>query len=276
MIDYIKIIIVICLLLFATLVKSQDVELGRKVWYSNYTFVKINSRFSIDNFLVFSFDKDKNNRFGFAQTDLGLNYHYNKKLKFFIAYSNSQFRYSDFYLKRYKSEPNSLGFMTFQRLGLGVQYIWKINRNFKLTNKLVGQYYFPTLEKYKFRYVYITTLAFKHRKLPLKLKPFVQSFLYYYSGGLEYDYINTNNGLVEPASPNGIHRVRFRGGASIKPFSNFKPLSLKIYYGIQKEFNTRYGNDINVQKIGTYTGNVYTKMKFNNYSIFGLQLNLVF
>lgn len=266
----------VVLLLMTGESKAQDVAMGRKAWYSNYTSVRLNSRFSIDNFLVFSYDKDKNNRFGFAQTDLGLNYHYTKKFKVFVAYSNSQFRYSDSYLKKYNTEANSLGFMTFQRFGVGFQHNWRMNRNFRMSNKLVGQYYFPTLEKYKFRYVFVGTLNYRHRKLPLNLRPFVQGFLYYYSGGLEYDYFNEDNGEIEPASPNGLHRYRVRGGFSLRPIPTFKPLSLKFYYGIQREFNTGFGNDINVEKIGAYTGNVYTKMKFNNYSIAGIQLNLIF
>ena len=255
---------------------AQDLSNNQKLWLSNYTFVKINSRFSIDNFAVVSYDLNANNRLGFAQTDLGLNYNLRKRLRLFIAYSNNQFRFLNSYYKRYDTDPNSLGMFTVHRLGMGAQHTWKINRNWRFTNKLVGQFYTPKLLKYQFRHMYVGTINYRHRKLPFKFRPFAQGFLYYYSGGFKYDYKDDETGEVESLSPNGLHRYRLRAGFSFKPIPKFKPLTLKAYYGFQREFNFPFGNDLNVERIGTYTGNTYTDLKFNDYSIWGLQFNLVF
>tara|TARA_B100000674_G_scaffold223733_1_gene183561 strand:- start:1208 stop:2026 length:819 start_codon:yes stop_codon:yes gene_type:complete len=267
--------IVLIVLLFTNfVVYTQDLTNNQKLWLSNYTFVKLNSRFSIDNFYVTSYDLHKNNRFGFAQTDLGLNYRFNKRIRFFIAYSFSQFRFLNSYYKRYDREPNSMGYMGFHRFGFGTQYSYKINRNFRVLNKVVAQLYTPRLQKYKYRYMHVFTLNYRHRKLPFKLRPFAQSFLYYYSGGFNYDYKN-EEGEIDSAPPNGLHRYRVRFGFSFKPVPKMKLLTLKAYYGFQQEFNTPWGNDLNVKRIGTYTGNMFTDMKFNNYTIWGLQLNLI-
>tara|TARA_Y100000589_G_scaffold312872_1_gene333652 strand:- start:2051 stop:2869 length:819 start_codon:yes stop_codon:yes gene_type:complete len=261
-------------LVMSFVVCSQDLTNNQKLWLSNYTFVKLNSRFSLDNFYVMSYDLHKNNRFGFAQTDLGFNYHLNKKLRFFMAYSNSQFRFLNSYYNRYDREPNSLGYMTFHRFGLGTQYIYKINRNFRVINRVVAQFYTPKLQKYKYRHMHVFTINYRHRKLPFRIRPFAQSFLYYYSGGFDYEYKNETS-EVESAPPNGLHRYRIRFGFSFKPLPKVKLLTLKAYYGFQQEFNTPWGNDLNVERIGNYTGNVYTDMKFNNYIIWGVQFNLI-
>lgn len=264
------------IVLTSSFLKGQDLSSNQKLWLSNYTFVKINSRFSLDNFVVVSHDLHKNNRLGFAQTDLSFNYNYTKQLRFFIAYSNNQFRFLNSYFERYDTEPNSLGMFTVHRLGLGTQYTWKINRNWRYINKFVSQYYTPKLLKYQFRHMYTGTINYRHRKLPFKLQPFAQYFLYYYSGGFKYDYIDEENNEVESAAPNGLHRYRARFGVGFKPFRKYKPLSFKLYYGFQQEFNTPFGNNLNIQRFEEDSELVFTDLKFNNYQIWGAQLNLIF
>ncbi|MBO6515591.1 MAG: hypothetical protein JJ975_03480 [Bacteroidia bacterium] len=265
------------LILMSKKVEAQDLTPGSKMWYSNYTYFKLNSRFYLDNYLVTSFDLKEGHPFGFVQTDLALNYKLSKKLRFLVAYSNAQFRYRDSYEERYDKEPNALNAFSVHRLGVGAQYRLKLTRTFRFNQKLVTQYYVPQLEKFRWRVVYSGKLEYKHRKAPLQMVPYVQYFLYYYAGGKEFelsedlDEPDDEPQFTDPA--NGFHRYRLRAGLRFKPLPSCDPLSLTLYYAMQREFNLDgFGGELNIP----VEGRRRPLLPFNNFNIIGLQANLVF
>ncbi len=267
------------LLLLIPMTKAQDLTPGNKVWYSNYTYVRLNSRFYLDNFLVASFDLNEGHPFGFVQTDLGLNYRLSKKVHFLVAYSNTQMRYFDSYEYRYDRESNWWDKFTVHRIGVGGQYRLKLSPKWRFNQKLVAQYYTPQLEKFRFRGVYSGKLSFRHRKAPLQMTPYVQYFLYYYAGGKELEIPQVEETFSEfeeeqfTEPPNGLHRYRLRAGLRFKPIPSYKPLSMVFYYAAQREFNLDgFGSALNIP----VEGRSRPLLPFNNFNIIGAQLNLIF
>jgi len=277
---YLILIIALCL---GFGIFAQDLEEGSNLWTSNYVFVRLNSRLSIDNFSLASFNLQREGRFGFFQNETGLNYDIDRSNRILMTYSNGQYNFRSIYEDLYDKGPNVLNRFTIHRFGLGYQHRHRFNRNWRMANKLVAQYYIPTLEKYRFRWMYVNTLEFRHRKLPMDLRPFTQFYLYYYSGGLEFEYAseeaNEEGEFIRLASPNGLHRYRWRTGFSFRPIAQWDFLSIKAYFALQREFNTPWGNDLNVQQSfeneeGELEGGL--GLPFNNFRIYGLQLNLIF
>ncbi len=266
--------IIVGLILFCiNITSAQDDEPRNSIWYSNYIYVKLNKKFYLDNFLVSAFDLDKKHRFGFIQTDLALNYRLNKKIRFLGAYSNSQFRYFNSYKRRFGKDPNLFDALTIHRFGVGIQYRLKFLTSFRFNQKLVAQYYTPQPEKYQFRYVYSGKLSYRHKNAPLHLSPYFQYFLYYYSGGKEFEYEDMDTGEIVNQASNGLHRYRIRAGVSFKPIPKYRPLSLVFYYAIQREFNIEgFGNDLNI----TVPGRKRPLLPFNNSNIIGMQVNLIY
>lgn len=279
----VKIVSLLFCLLFSAEMKAQDLDEGSNLWTSNYVFVRLNSRLSIDNFSLSSFNLQRGGQFGFFQNETGFNFDLNRSNRVFVTYSNAQYNFRSIYRDLYDLEPNVFNRFTVHRFGIGYQHRHRFNRNWRMANKLVAQYYIPTLEKYRFRWMYVNTLEYRHRKLPMDLRPFTQLYLYYYSGGLDFEYAssepNEEGEFFELASPNGLHRFRWRGGFSFKPVPAWDFLSVKAYFALQREFNTPWGRDLNVRaQFENDDGDVeeITGLPFNNFRIWGLQLNLVF
>lgn len=124
----IKVIITTFALLFGSAVLAQGIEPSNRRWFSNYTYVKLNSKFYLDNYLVASFDPKKKEPLRFVQTDLGLNYILSKKIHLFTAYSNTQMKYFNSYKERYGKEPNAWDKFSVHRIGMGMQYRLKFMR----------------------------------------------------------------------------------------------------------------------------------------------------
>ncbi len=262
---------------------SQDLFLGNKLWYSAYIYKKINKKIYTDAYILNGYNVN-NHSFSFLQIDFAINYKFDKKQTVYVGYSPSIYQWIPSYSIKYGSSISPLGTVYFSRLFTGYKYRVKLFKGLRLKNDLGAQFYFPRLEKYQFRFTYKAKFYWYDKNWPLKISPFTQLSLYYYLNGIPAIYYNDNGEFAGYKSPNGLHRYRLKLGFSIKPFKQYKKISLVMYYAIQREFNiSGLGNDLNVTKPGSANDIVYpftpqtskVRYPFNGFDILGFQINII-
>lgn len=270
-----KIIVVIFLVFFLNPLFSQDIFEGNKIWYSNYLHKKLNQKVYFTNYLLFSFNTNPHS-FSFLQNDLAANYTLSKKVSINFAYSYAMYNWTKAYLSAYDQRISYLNTIGFNRISLGGSYEFKFKRFWKLDQDFAAQLYFPQLEKYQYRFEYSMKLSFKESKTQFRITPFIQGSLYYYLNGVPIYYYTDAGDVGDYKSPNGLHRYRTKFGITFRPLKNRRKISMVIYYCMQKEFNIRgIGNDLNVTSpAGGSMNSRNIVYPFNNYNIYGIQLNL--
>lgn len=259
---------------------SQDVLDGSKVWYSSYLYHKLNKKIYIDDYLLVSFNALQHS-FSFLQNDLSINYELSKKSAIYFTYSRAMYNWTPAYKDLYVQPITSFNTIDFNRLAIGGKYDIKFKKYWKLDQDLSAQFYFPQLEKYQSRFTYDVKIAFKSKKMPLQLSPFITESIFYYQNGIPTFYYNEDGSLGDYKSPNGFHRIRTKFGLSFHPVKTIKKLGVIVYYSMQKEFNIPgLGNDLNISSPGN-SGDVQKVTlpqrviyPFNDYNVFGIQLNL--
>ena len=275
--------IILSLIIFIQNAFGQDLLLGNKIWYGSYVYQKISNKFFFDAYLLYSFDAF-NHTFSFNQNDLSINYKLNSKQSIYAGYTQSFYKWQPFYNK-YNKTISPLQTISFNRVFVGYKYRLNIFPQLRLRNNFGSQYYFTQLEKYQFRFSYKGKLYWLNKNWPMKLKPFTQVSLYYYQNGIPIIYYDNQGNISSFKSPNGLHRYRLKFGISLKPVKKIKQLGITVYYAIQREFNLKgFGNDLNVVRPGTTNDIVYSftpqvsgvKNPFNNFNIFGFQINFIF
>ena len=216
--------------------------------------------------------------------DLSINYKLNPKQSIYAGYTQSFYKWQPFYDK-YNKTISPLQTISFNRIFAGYKYRLNIISRLRLRNNFGVQYYLTQLEKYQLRFTYKGKLYWYDKNLPMKLKPFIQTSLYYYQGGIPIIYYDNQGNIDSFKSPNGLHRYRLKFGISLKPVKKVKQLGITIYYAIQQEFNLKgFGNDLNVVRPGTTADIAYSftpqvsgvKYPFNNFNILGFQINFIF
>ena len=205
----------------------------------------------MDNYTIAAF-RIKERELWFYQSSIKINYKINR---FWIA--SLGYAYSKY----------SSGFHTF--IGQ-VTRKDPIGNYFSVYNRFIFQHNIPKFRRYQQRFQYILRFRYQKNNLPARLRPFIQSALYYYLNGKERTYYDANFNKVGKFSPNGFHRLRLKAGTSITPIKNLHSFQLVLFYAFNKEFNLPFGNDLNFPRDNT--GQKIT-LPFNNYHIWGIQIN---
>lgn len=280
--------IFIVFIVFLIQPESQAQEAGQsRIWFGNYTSVKLDKRWFVDNYLLTSIGA-KDNKFSFVQNDLALNYRLSRVQSIYAGYSNIQLRNLRVYEQRYDNEVTSFNTLSFNRVFVGYKHLNKLSRILRLKHDIGAQFYFPSFQKFKYRFTYRSKLYLRNRKWPLELSPFTQFSLYYYQGGNpivgelegeegeegeDGDLDSLATEVVRFQAPNGFHRYRIKAGISFKPIESIPNLGVVLYYAFNKEFNINgLGNNLHV--LDPEEGR--THYRFNNYAIYGIQINLIF
>lgn len=243
-----------------------------RVWYSTYVKKKINYRWSIDNHNLLALRSFKHD-YWLTQFTIGANYRINRFWTLSFGYGHSLYQYGPFWERRYDQGPGVFNTIGFHNFNLSIRRDSKFGKWLKVSNRLILQYYIPRFEKYQLRPQYNLRIGYRRSNLPLRLRPFIQGQLYYYFNGIPVDYYDDELEFVEEASPNGFHRMRVRIGTTLRPIKKFKPFSMTLYYGLNKEFNLG-GNDLNITTPSVVNeGSTFTRYRFNDYTIAGVQFN---
>ncbi len=264
----------ILVVLFTQPVFSQDILDGDKVWYSTYLNYKLNKKIYFDDYLLLSFNGLQHS-FSFFQNDFNINYALSKKATLYAGYSYAMYNWIPEYKTAYSQNISAVSTIGFNKAEVGGKYDISIGKNFKIDQDLAAQFYFPQLEKYQFRFEYSIKLSYKERKTSFRFTPFVQGVIFYYQNGIPVHYYKDDGSLGDYKSPNGFHRYRAKFGLSFRPIKSFKSMGIVLYYNIQKEFNiSGFGNDLNIKTpLGNITNTQNIIYPFNNYNVFGIQLN---
>ncbi|MEO5602577.1 MAG: hypothetical protein ABIR06_16765 [Cyclobacteriaceae bacterium] len=249
---------------------------GEKVWYAIYLHKKISARWSIDN-LSLAGMRSLQHDFWFFQNNLGLNFKINRLLSISAGYGHSLYAYSPWWDDHYQQKPNFLNTVSFHSMLFSLQRKTEIGRKFQLNNELIVQYYIPKFEKYETRFHYTVRFSYRKRNLPLGLTPSLEGGVYYYLNGVKTNYYDKDFNIISYASPDGIHRFRGKVGINLVPIKELRNLSVTLYYGINREFNLKgFGNNLNIEHPSRSGNRTLTTYPFNNYYIFGCQLNYSF
>ena len=256
---------------------AQDLLQGNKNWYSTYLYFKLGKRFFIDDYLLDGYDT-QGHKFSFVQNDLAINYKVSKKLTAFIGCANYIYKWNPTFLSAYNNQVSRLGTISFVRASVGLKYKFHFLKNFEMDQSLAFQSYYPSLEKYQSRIAYSNQLSFSSKKIVWSLTPFAQVGLYYYLNGIPSMYYDNDGQMSGYYSSDGLHRARIKFGIKMKPLKNNNKFGVIFYYCIQKEFNMNElgGHDLNTSRNVPITEKQTVTYPFNNYNIYGVQLNFIF
>lgn len=136
-----------------------------------------------------------------------------------------------------------------------------------LKHTVTSEFFFPSLPKHRFRFIYSLNYYFKNNFLPLKITPYLKGEIYYYLGGSAISYYDQNSNLIVKQAPNDFHRFRFGGGITSKPLPFMRAT---LYYLYQQEFNTTLTKNRGLNVLSK--DQTYYKQPFNNYHVIGLEL----
>lgn len=260
-------------------ISQTDTSNELKPFYALYIKKKINFRWSVDLYALTAMKSMKQN-FWLSQYNLGVNYKINRFYEASLGYSTSFYGYGNekWWKEHYPNiNANTFGTATFQALSLRIKRDNNIGRKFRLSNRVILQHYFPRFEKYQTRIQYNAKFSYRKRDLPVSIRPFAQGAIYYYLNGVPIDYFDTNLNFLKNSSPNGFHRYRIKLGATLVPIPSVKKLTFVVYYAINREFNLgSFGNNLNTPRPSTSGTGIFTSYQFNNYNIFGTQINYIF
>ena len=221
-----------------------DTSPDSKPFYSFYLMKKINRRLSADAFVLGGM-RNLTHKPWLVQYNLGLNYRLDRIYTLSLTYGSTMYNYGNasWWEKHYPTiTPNFLGKANFHQLGLRIKRDDRLGNKLKISNRILVQQFFPSLEKYSTRIQLVSRLSYRKSDLPMALKPFAQGALYYYAGGVPLLYPeDESDTLFYEASPNGWHRFRVKVGASFRPIKSMKNFNITAYYAWNREFNTNRG-----------------------------------
>ncbi|MEO6130885.1 MAG: DUF2490 domain-containing protein [Saprospiraceae bacterium] len=200
-----------------------------------------------------SYDADSKFRNSFNQTSLSLDYDFTRDLTSKVGVMITQFP---------GSSNNTL--RTYARLSNRS----KIGESIRWWNGIQLEWHSMNENRFRYRMIYITRFALRHRIPFLKLSPSVSYLLYYNVGGSPIQYYDTEGNPSFKATPDGLHRGRFAFNLNSKINKMF---SLSLYYLRQNEFNLFHTSKaLNV--VNPSTGKI--TRPFNNYQVAGITFSI--
>lgn len=270
---HLLLLIFLCLLSAAPL-SAQDVPPGFKNWAGTGLNIRLNRETTIRVSQLTAFNTDPYG-FQFTQGNASVSRNLGERWNLEGGYARSWFKSKD-QIKTY----NRLFAEGDLKTTLG---------SVKMKHSLRGEWHFPQLRKYRFRFIYSNKVSMRFKELPGRPQPFIRQQLYYYLAGRNVTYYDVENEeefeegeegeeeeefeggesagfLSQPA--NGLHRYRLTLGVR---FRLAKRLYATAFYAWQREFNTPFFPERHLN-VPNQSG---TKVQapFNNYSLVGLSLN---
>ncbi len=270
-----KLLVVFLLIHFFGPKANAQEEIGfGKVWTSVYLTKKISPHWYFDNYLMMGLKQT--GQVAFVQNDMSFRYRFTKSWSMSATYKHAQYAAFPGYDKVYSQPITVFGSIIFHGAALELQYDKDLGKSFRISQSLTAQAYFPKFEKYQFRYISTTKLAYDNKKAFLRITPYVKFMLYYYQNGKSFNYFDDNGQMEAYQAPNGFHRYRAIFGFSFKPIKKVKQLGFNFYYAINREFN--FSNSKSKLNTSTPTASAnaqLARVPFNNYNVFGVQVNVI-
>ncbi|TXC76119.1 hypothetical protein [Luteibaculum oceani] len=253
----IKLVFILISFLFLDPLFGQDNSRSQNTYWNTVLLSKkLNNRFSASNLNIYSIRASTNKKW--------FNYH-----DFSVAYK----------LDRFWSVSMGIAISSYKLSSGGnknfVTQTAMISRSFRLgkiglLTRVIAQNNNPKFSRYQQRFQLVIRSYYRKGNLPLKIKPYMQTALYYYLNGKERTYYDDNFQAIGKKSPDGIHRIRFKAGFMLNPIRNLNPLKVGMYIARNVEFNLPWGNELNFPRNSSGTR---ISLPFNNYNLIGLQVN---
>lgn len=235
---------------------AQVQETSRSmIWGSFYVNKKFNKTFRMSYNQINSLDL-QSGRINFIQSDIGLKIRPSKRWLIGIHYVPT------FSIDNVQSNQ-----LVYNRLTLKLRFTQKINRRIYLKHRWAGEHHFTQRSKWQQRFFYQLILEYRNKRMPWKMRPFIAQKIYWYQNGRLLQYYDTNGNKTDLLPPNGLHAYRLRTGLKFYPN---KHLRIKVFYMMQKEFNSNLfgGNEIN--SLNPNSGKI--RRPFYNFNVWGLTI----
>ncbi len=234
-------------------VHAQDLPLGLKNYYNLGLDMRLSKRWTARVKQLYGFDVRPNYQLRLLLNTLSVEYRLNRSVRVELAYRPMYFR-------------GNTRFLWYHRISARTSHSQRLG-NFRWKNSMTAEWFFPQQVKYKYRFIGTSRLYFPAIHF-WRARPYVQGQLYYYLDGKPLKYYDDNGEWLVTQAPNDFHRARFSVGMRFRPS---KVLRLSLYATLQKEFNTNFtkNRDINVpNKSGSKI-----RYAFNDYTIIGASLS---
>lgn len=233
--------------------QSASTGLGWKAWGGISMEYELKKFISLNLNHLRSYDLDSGFGNTFNQTSLSLDYDFTRDLTSKVGVMITQFP---------GSTNNTI--RTYARLSNRS----KIGEKIRWWNGIQLEWHSMNENRFRYRLIYITRLALRHRIPFLQLSPSVSYWLYYNVGGSPIQYFDANDHPSFKATPDGLHRGRLNINLNSKINDMF---SLSLYYLRQNEFNLfNTSKALNVVKPST--GKI--TRPFNSYQVAGITLSI--
>ncbi len=252
-----KIILIILLYFISISIFAQSIPSQGKLmnWIGVGISKKIGNKISIEYYHTYSFEINNKLQPNFIQSSVKLQY----KISDLSVYLGTK---PTFILTNSSQS-------VVHRLISGIKYKFRFSKKIRSKVSLNFEHYFTQKSKFKQRYFFRFDIYYRNPKWPLKLRPFLNQKIYYYSGGRPLQYYDDLGDKTENVPPNGYHAYRWRGGLKIYPT---KKMSISIYMEQQREFNLNILGNNDINSLNPNSGKI--RRGFHNYSTIGISTYL--
>lgn len=244
------ILFALLLLSLPLVAQSDGTPYRRYHWYSVGVGSRIGQHWRLSVSRQYSVDPEKNASLKYYQDDIRLTFRFHKRWELLGGWT---------YLV---NDPSDDQPAVKQRASLGLG--WRKSRQgWAFGTRLIGERHFQET-RYDGRFVWTNRLAYSRIRLfhRVRVQPWVSGQLYYFLGGSWIRQYDESGELVGRRPTYGFHRIRMRGGLSIRPLSW---LEFNIGYLHQTEFNTPHAYRFHhqIHEVNPGTGKV--SRSFQNY-----------
>ena len=255
--------------------QAQDVPPGFKNWMGTGLTIRVspNTSFRVSQLTALNTGPYS---YQFTQGNVSMSRSLSERWNMDVGMARSWFQQKD-------------GIKTFNRLFAEGDYKLKLGR-VSMKQSLRGEWHFPQLRKYRFRFIYTNKVSMKFKQLPGRPQPFIRQQLHYYLAGRPVKYYAEGESegesefgdeeefeeegefgereLIAEQAANGLHRYRVFVGVRLRLA---KRLYGSVFYMWQREFNTPFFPERHLN-VPNQSG-TKTQAPFNNYSMVGFSLN---
>lgn len=239
---------------FSTKTRAQSVPNQGKTmsWIGFGVNKNIGEHFAIEYFQTNSIALSDSVRMNFIQPNLNIKYKLDQ-LSFYLG-TKPTFSFGG----------NQL---IYNRLTAGIKYKFRFNKYFRSKISFNFEQHFTQRSKFQQRYYLRWDLYYRNTDWPLRLRPFFNQKIYYYTGGRPLQYYDEFGSKTENIPPSGLHAYRWRAGIKIFPTKN---MILSAFLEQQKEFNINFLGTKEINSLNPNSGKI--RRGFYNYTTIGLSV----
>ncbi len=248
-----SVFVLFLVLLLGKDVFAQDLPLGLKNYYNVGLDMRLSKRWTARVKQLYGFDVRPNYQLRLLLNTVSMEYRLNRSMRVELAYRPMYFR-------------GNTRFLWYHRISARTSHSQRLG-DFRWKNSITAEWFFPQLAKYKYRFIWASRFYLPSINF-WRARPYLQGQLYYYLDGKPLKYYDAGGEWLVTQAPNDFHRFRLSVGMRFRPS---RALRLSLYYTLQKEFNTNFSQnrDINVpNKSGTKI-----RYAFNDYAVIGASLS---